>query len=474
MKKATVFAVLFYAVLLILGCASAAEGDVAINETTFPDADFREVAISFDTDDDGILSAGEISKVTAIDLDPENGDIQSLQGIEYFTELESFSVTMHSGIHGIDFTANTKLKRLELFTSSFINADITGLTGLCDLLAGAEPEKVQMDMPTGYWYYKWENASAAILADRAVFFRTGKEMKKIIAGGTAGDNLTWKLEEDGVLTFSGTGEMGKSSMPSWSQYREKIREIVLEEGVTSISYYAFGNSRNLETVVLPSTLPAIDNYAFSDCVKLKDITIPDQVESIGACAFRRCIALASINLPKRLTTIGDFAFAFCSDLKTLKMPEGTELTEVTRVYEGDLVKLSLPKALKDTGYGTFIATQVGEKIPLAKDFTIPEHTDVIEEEAFAGIGAEYIYFRTDWDKTIQIGKRAFADNPDLKYFELNGEMLEGLQLAEDAFEGCKGLTLIDGYYEEPAFDFDKYCLDHGFTHLINEKYAGDG
>ncbi|WP_289466148.1 hypothetical protein, partial [Klebsiella pneumoniae] len=60
----------------------------------------------------------------------------------------------------------------------------------------------------------------------------------VTASGTCGDNLTWELTSDGTLTISGTGEMSNynsfyaSMQPPWSNYRSKIINVVVENGVT--------------------------------------------------------------------------------------------------------------------------------------------------------------------------------------------------------------------------------------------------
>lgn len=51
--------------------------------------------------------------------------------------------------------------------------------------------------------------------------------------GAQGDNLTWTLTADGVLTISGKGDM-KDGNASWSNCREAIKTVVLSKGVTSI------------------------------------------------------------------------------------------------------------------------------------------------------------------------------------------------------------------------------------------------
>lgn len=52
--------------------------------------------------------------------------------------------------------------------------------------------------------------------------------------GTCGDNLTWELSEDGVLTISGTGEMDgwkNSDDVPWYNIISQITEVVITEGL---------------------------------------------------------------------------------------------------------------------------------------------------------------------------------------------------------------------------------------------------
>lgn len=58
----------------------AAEGDVAINATNFPDANFRDYVKKFDKNGDNVFSRDELSGVWSIDC--TNMQLTSLKGIE--------------------------------------------------------------------------------------------------------------------------------------------------------------------------------------------------------------------------------------------------------------------------------------------------------------------------------------------------------------------------------------------------------
>jgi hypothetical protein len=58
---------------------------VAINETNFPDENFRNYLLAQSYGADGVLTGYEIKNI--IDIDVSEKSISSLKGIEYFTAL---------------------------------------------------------------------------------------------------------------------------------------------------------------------------------------------------------------------------------------------------------------------------------------------------------------------------------------------------------------------------------------------------
>ena len=85
----------------------------------------------------------------------------------------------------------------------------------------------------------------------------------ITYSGKHGTNLSWKLDPAGTLTISGQGAM-TSGQPGWLG-KAAIKTIVIQSGVTSVSYRAFYNCMSVTKVTLPSTLTSIGDYAFQGC-----------------------------------------------------------------------------------------------------------------------------------------------------------------------------------------------------------------
>lgn len=118
---------LFLFILVLLPMMASAE-DVRINETTFPDTDFRNWVLSQDYGKDGVLTEGEIAEVTFMNLFPQNiiaeGHIQSLKGIEYFTAMTKL-VCSRNELTELDLSKNTALTWLECYGNHLKELDLS-------------------------------------------------------------------------------------------------------------------------------------------------------------------------------------------------------------------------------------------------------------------------------------------------------------------------------------------------------------
>ena len=190
----------------------------------------------------------------------------------------------------------------------------------------------------------------------------------IVDSGSCGDNLTWVLDEEGVLTISGTGEMYDyqdddynffRTVP-WEAYYDVIREIIIEEGVTSIGTAAFNPDRNgyyedkttvLEKVEIADSVTEIGHSAFAWCQMLTEIELPEHITSINRNTFFNCYSLTSITIPKSVTSIPDGTFYACYSLEKAVIPNGNTQIETNgyfgSAFEGtpDFTIYSIPGSL---------------------------------------------------------------------------------------------------------------------------------
>ena len=116
------------------------------------------------------------------------------------------------------------------------------------------------------------------------------------AENSCGENLTWTLAGNGVLTVSGTGDMvnyGGAYAYPWFAQQESITAVIIEEGVLSIGNYAFAQCKNMTALTVHAGGITIGEHAFTDCTALADITFQcDAPEGICGNSFTAVTAAA--------------------------------------------------------------------------------------------------------------------------------------------------------------------------------------
>ncbi len=137
MRLACVLLALFMTVGILPPQAFAASG-VSINQTNFPDKNFREAVKEFDTDRDGVLSEQEQNAVTAIDVYKK--DIRDLKGIGYFPNLKELACD-ENRLTSLDLSKNTKLESLICNDNCLTSLDLSKLALLKNLECSYNPLK---------------------------------------------------------------------------------------------------------------------------------------------------------------------------------------------------------------------------------------------------------------------------------------------------------------------------------------------
>lgn len=159
-------------------------------------------------------------------------------------------------------------------------------------------------------------------------------------GGKCGKDLRWTLN-DGKLVISGEGAMSDFSRSNQPWRIALVKEVILEQGMTSIGDNAFAGAKitsisipdgvteigenafrgcgSLMTAILPYGMKRIEKGAFAKCSSLIKVNIPTTVELIGEDCFAKCSMLTSISLPAQIKTVGTGAFAGCAKLSEIGM-----------------------------------------------------------------------------------------------------------------------------------------------------------
>ena len=190
------------------------------------------------------------------------------------------------------------------------------------------------------------------------------------------------------------------SFAPWYPQQDKIKKVIIENGVTNIVGYAFSGFSELTSITIPNSVMSIgegafkgtkwyDNQpdglvyagkvlykykgtmpsntkidikegtigiaggAFYNCSNLTSITIPNSVESIGINAFANS-GITYINIPNSITSIESFVFEDCYYLTSITIPNSvTSIEDYAFQYCSNLTSINIPTSVTSIGTCAF-------------------------------------------------------------------------------------------------------------------------
>ena len=105
--------------------------------------------------------------------------------------------------------------------------------------------------------------------------------------GSYGD-VQWSLSSDGTLTFSGRGAIvdfnkWNGASPNtgdrpWQRYRQKVKKVVVKQGVTRVGHRALQGFSKLQSAVLAESVRSIGQWAFQNCEALEEVSLPKGIK----------------------------------------------------------------------------------------------------------------------------------------------------------------------------------------------------
>ncbi len=197
-----------------------------------------------------------------------------------------------------------------------------------------------------------------------------------VQSGKCGDNATWILSDDSVLTISGTGEIKKFDIDI---DKNKVKEAIIKDGISIIGEKFFAEFKELTKVTLPNTLTEIGDFSFATCLELTDIEIPNKVTRIGNAAFLACFDLISVVIPNSVTEIGIDAFFCCGNLEKITIPNSvSKIQRRTFFYCSSLRCITISNSVTEIEYDAF------RYCSSLIHINIPKSVKKIEDGAFYG------------------------------------------------------------------------------------------
>lgn len=254
---------------------------------------------------------------------------------------------------------------------------------------------------------------------------------KIIAKGNCGadeggENLKWTLDNNGVLTISGSGAMKdypryENQRLDWYGYKKDIRSVVLDNRITHIGDYAFDGCTSIKSVrytgytgnagvALPESVTTIGVHAFSDTGVTGTLKLPEHLTEIDSSAFYHCRKLnGELKLPDTVKEIGGFAFHSCGFTGKLELPASLENigNDAFEFCSGLTGKLTFPSKMNEIDFSIFHGTGITEVV-------IPSSIKTVRNFAFDScMNLKKVYLPTEMPT---IYNQAFINCSDVKFY----------------------------------------------------------
>ena len=251
----------------------------------------------------------------------------------------------------------------------------------------------------------------------------------VAESGTSG-NFSWTLDDNGVMTITGEGEILSSS--GFASTIKRATTLIIGEGITRLPSSLCKEAVNLISVSLPDTVNKIGDMLFLGCSNLKNVRLSNGLTSLGQSTFARCSSLENIFIPEGITEIGTYVFSSCTALREIDLPDSIVKID-TSAFDGctALRKIKLPAHLS----------------------TLNMH--VLEDCT----SLETVIFPEDLTK---IGQFVFSGCTGLKKIILPHSVEEiGLW----AFSKCTNIS--DVFYQGTADEWAAIAIDSSNTAIIN-------
>ena len=375
---------------------------------------------------------------------------------------------------------NIKFISLSDNISSIGKNAFSSAANLNTIIIGQNITKINENaLPAGCTVYGYAGSAAETYSkENSLKFRT--------INGTCGTSTVWYFDEKtGKLSIMGTGAMEDyeySSDAPWSELKETITSLTVENGVTSIGAKAFYDYDALKSISLPNGLTTIGEQAFNDCDVLESISLPNGLTTIGKQAFYYCKNISSVRIPASVKLIDESAFGYNSSLKEyIFLGADTVITEKSIGYYYGEYKYSGIKiyGLSGSTAETYAQDNAFNFIPIngscgtSATWTFDEETGTLH---IFGTGAisNYEDGKQPWAKYFEkiktvslgetissVGKNAFSGATNLESVIIDQNVTK---IGENALPA--GSTIY-GYAGSAA---ETYSTENNFTfHAIDGK-----
>jgi len=373
------FSLISAAVAFMLLLGGSALASVSISSSHFPDETFRDyITEEFDLDFSGSLSNDEIEAATDINI--QESDITSLEGIEYFTSLVVLDCSLND-LDELDVSKNTLLEELYCDGNSLSSLDVSNCASL-RILSCADNDLSALNVS------KCTELTELTCGFNKITSLNVASCPDLMTLSCEGNRLTWlNVTGNGALMFLACGynSLGSLNVKSCPDLAELYCE---SAGLTALDITNNGALTML--------------YCFGNAISRLDLT---ECPNLLRCATEGEVLLSEVEYD-------------ASGAETLS----------SNVYWLDEEDLYCEMRVHPS-------TSLMTTVMSTPDFTLPSGLTEIGAQAFTGADMTVVLCPNGL-KTI--GAKAFSDCAGLQEIYIPASVVA---IASDAFSGCSGLTI---------------------------------
>lgn len=171
-----------------------------------------------------------------------------------------------------------------------------------------------------------------------------------IVGFETPDSIMEDLTLPSEVYFENCTYGVKRIAPYAFRFCDRVRSVVVPEGVTAIGREAFAYSPSLESVELPDGIQSIGFSCFMHSKKLNTINLPSSITMIDNMAFQECTRLKNVRFEASIDTLHWGLFQDCDSLREIHLPEGIRIVEGVAFDRTGLRELILPEGVTEVNY----------------------------------------------------------------------------------------------------------------------------
>ena len=316
--------------------------NIEINEANFPDAAFRAYLLSRSEGADGVFTPAEIEAIKGMGLEAEEYEVESLEGIRFFTNLyvlfcHSNNLTTldvsgltnlgqlychNNNLTTLDVSGCTSLYRIDCYGNNLTELDVSGLTNLAHLYCYSNNlTELDISSCTALKYlYIYENplsTSFNIDAHPALI-----ELKMYDCPNVEEINVTNCQE---LTTF----RVGTGGNSTYNLKRLNLSGCSKLSSSGTVGYLRL-NAERSETGNYENAYCKIEEVDLTGCTSLRNFSCYSSY--LKKLKFNGCSALQTINISQGCLTENDIDLTGCTRI-TQFIAHRQNFTDLTPLYD---------------------------------------------------------------------------------------------------------------------------------------------